>query len=302
MAPEELLTPVHTISTARITASQQQQSSVISAVRISNGHSVSSVASSEEALSLLRADPNILGVRKILRYLISDPKNDQLNISPNPITAQILNVLAGSTVPTHWKTLRQSKFTEDLHNKEGKLYADTYQLLLKCFSSVSGLRAIEVRLRRLLDSANEKQNYVGGPAYSEHVTDLLELLMDVLHSDHFVKTKWLEIQELHREDIRALIWKDLISLLCMGKLLAISGEAVNLIKTSTKDIEQKIWIGNGAEFSRWLGRNVVTLAWHARANDKAACAAAELFGKSFSLGYTGEYSLIEGSEVLTACR
>ena len=64
----------------------------------------------EEALDVLRAEPDLESLSDTLKYLIHDaPSTSKFHIThPSPMAAQIINVLVSSILPNYWAVLRET--------------------------------------------------------------------------------------------------------------------------------------------------------------------------------------------------
>ena len=247
------------------------------------------VSNSEDALQLIRSKPDLDTLKSVLRLL--DParaNNTGFNIGlPSPQAAQLIHVLVETTIADFWSILYSTE-TQSVSNQNQLFsHAQARASLLRCLANVTGLGAIVARLRALLSSGNEEKLKPKADLSLQHVSDLLDVLVDLLKSDDFAWTIWGHLNLLSATR-RMMIWKELISLLCMGKLLSTVAEATYMVSMSSKDIVTGYWVGDGAQFSAWIGRNAVFMASQLSYEDSEAWKAlAEFLGKSISLGYAG---------------
>lgn len=240
--------------------------------------------SSEAALDILSAKPDLKQLTRVLHWLDHKAAEDaNFNIKiPGPKATQIINVLVNNTVSDYWATL---------NGQQNSVHRNLKRLLLRCLSSVAGIGAITTRLRSLVISSRDGggRKNVGEAEKSEPMTDLLDLLQSIVGKDTFIKSIWTDISTLiPKLSARSLLWKELISLLATGRLLSVAAEANEVLNKGSSSIQNESWIGNGKEYSSWLGRNVGALAIHLREEDTEAWKeAARLLGKGLTLGYTG---------------
>lgn len=248
--------------------------------------------SPETALKVLSSNPDLKQLTRVLHWL--DPKLAQdghFNIKvPGPKAAQIINVLVNNIVPDYWTTL--SGHQDSVHLKPKRL-------LLRCLSSVAGIGAITTRLRSLVTSSRDGggSKNVGGGHESEAMRDLLDLLESILGKDTFITSIWNDISLLVlKSSAKFLLWRELISMLATGRLLSAAAEANEILNSGSSIIQKERWIGNGNEYSSWLGRNVGAMTIHFKeADDEAWKETARLLGKGLTLGYIGEPLSIDTS-------
>lgn len=78
-------------------------------------------------------------------------------------------------------------------------------------------------------------------------------------------------------------WRELVSLVTSGKIISVAAQADEVLSVGT-NLHAKKWTGDGHEYAKWLGRGIAILAARAKASMPGL---ADLLGKSFSLGYSG---------------
>ena len=93
-----------------------------------------------------------------------------------------------------------------------------------------------------------------------------------------------ELQQVYRVAPR---WKEFVSLVGSGRILAVAAQADEAIDSKSADVGSKSWIADGRKYARWLGRGIATLAVEQRDDVKGST---DLLKKALSLGYTGCYS------------
>ena len=79
-------------------------------------------------------------------------------------------------------------------------------------------------------------------------------------------------------------WKEFVSLVGSGRILAVAAQADEAIRSKSADVGTRSWIADGRKYARWLGRGIATLAVERRDDVKGTT---DLLKKALSLGYTG---------------
>lgn len=83
------------------------------------------------------------------------------------------------------------------------------------------------------------------------------------------------------------LWKELLSLVASGKVLSTAAQAGDELKKSVK-IEEQSWIVNGQKYATWLALGTVALVRREVSEEgRIFMSAAELYRRSFTIGYTG---------------
>ena len=281
---EELLTPLKTTTRSNLEGTGNH---LTEAKPVQDTHSDSNrrLDSSEAALDILSSKPDLEQLTRVLHWL--DPKaaeDGHFNIQvPGPKAAQIINVLVNDIVPDYWTIWSEQQTSVHLKSK---------RLLLRCLSSVAGIGAITSRLRSLItsnrDGGNSKK--IGGVDDSQAMRDLRDLLESILEKDTFITSVWTDIcVSIPKLSTKNLLWKELSSILATGRLLSVAAEANDILNRGSSSIQEESWIGNGNEYSSWLGRNVGAMAIYFKEEDGEAWReAARFLSKGLTLGYTGK--------------
>lgn len=281
---EDLLTPFKTTIPSNIKGTGYHLTGVESA-QDTYPNSNWKLDSSEAALDILSARPDLKQLTRVLHWLDHKAAEDaNFNIKiPGPKAAQIINVLVNDTVTDYWATL---------NGQQPSVHLNSRRLLLRCLSSVAGIGAITTRLRSLVTSSRDSgdRKNVGEADRSELMSDLLDLLQCIVGKDKFINCVWTDISILiPKLSAKSLLWKELISLLASGRLLSVAAETIEILNKGSSSIKNESWIGNGKEYSSWLGRNVGAMVLHLKEEDDEAWKeAARLLGKGLTLGYTGK--------------
>lgn len=280
---EELLKP---LSTKAFTSSDHTEEHLIA---VDSGqkkpqNNVNVVQSPEDALKALQSKPDFDLLRKVLQYLESTGVEvDQFNIKlPSPKTAQIVFVLVAEILPDYWKPLNSE--STSIHRKQK-------HLLLKCLSSVSGIGAITARLRMFLDVEDKVQSEGTSLIKNKYqaMEELLEVLDNILKTNRLIYNIWADFKKLlSKFSQRTLLWKDISATLASGKILSLAAEADHVINESSSEAREGTWLGDGCQYSSWLGRNIAYVLTNSKAEQAEDWKAlSQLLKRALSLGYTG---------------
>lgn len=242
--------------------------------------------SSEHVLAVLKSKPDASQLSEVLCTL--DPSNDEAKARefdiriPSPISAQVLQVLASTTIFDHWDALNTSSKTYKARNT--KIRA----ALLRCFSSVAGLSAIVAQLRSLIGANRSASQKAQGSGSHLHIQTLLSVLSALLKPTNFLLRLYTDISTIYANGTqRQVAWRELVSLIAAGRVLSTAAEALTFIK-EPKVLNSISWIGDGRYYATWLGDNICLMASNADVNNEDCWkSVAFLTGRSLSLGYTG---------------
>ncbi|CAI7633893.1 unnamed protein product [Penicillium discolor] len=241
--------------------------------------------SSRHMIDLLKANPDREQLSAILAAL--DPfskskttKDFDLRIA-SPITAQILQLLVSTTIPSHWGSLD----AKDSKGKDAKARA----ALLRCLSSVAGLGSLVAQLRSLINAARASAQQAQGSSSQLGIRDLLAVLAALLEPKDFLFRLSSDISIIYDNKTRQQVtWRELVSLVAAGKLLSTAAEALTIVDES-KSVSSITWVGNGSQYAAWLGRNISHMAAKlAPDNESDWASVALLTGRALSLGYTDQ--------------
>ena len=284
---EGLLTPLKTTLISDPAQNEENLVPIVSRLAETTSLENSTLSTPEDALEALKSKPNFTLLNHVLRWL--DPakvKTNDFNIKiPGPKATQIIYVLVADTVLDYWGVL----------NEENSPSLKQKSLLLRCLRSVSGIGAILARLRVFLDLEEDPQK---GQAFSANgkakvVRDLLSVLEDILKGSGFVSCIRIDIDSLILGTLqRTLLWKDFITTIASGRLLSLAAEADQVIRKSSLIVRDGSWLGDGIQYSSWLGANVAYILLHSeieRPEDWKALA--QLVNRALTIGYIGELLL-----------
>ncbi|OJD10849.1 hypothetical protein AJ78_08250 [Emergomyces pasteurianus Ep9510] len=246
----------------------------------------SGINSPEEALQALKSSPDNCRVVQVLAFL--DPARELevgFNITtPSAPAAQILHILITTTIPDHWRSLRNENTTDLTGNHK----LNPKAALLRCFSSVSGIGALVAHLHSLLakqDSLpNEKRS--GNKLF---IQDLITVLSSVLKPPSLLFNTYMNISsKVEQPAQRNILWKEFISLLAAGKVLSVASEGLLTLK-DLKCSPSMHWVGDGHRYASWLGRCISNMASNVQPSDLNGWNCLGQFAaRSLSLGYTAQ--------------
>lgn len=276
---EGLLTPVKTIISDKTSAEPHL---AVLEFKSPNGQPKNGTFQApEDILNALKSKPDSELLTRVLRWL--DPgavKPDQFNTKiPSPKTAQIIFLLVSETIPDYWVTWQRADNPTLLNQKK---------LLLRCLSSVSGLGAVAARLRVFIDLKEDARSEakVTQGSKSKALEELLDVLESLLQGKKFISRILTDISSLISiPSQRTLLWKDFITTIAGGRVLSLAAEADHVVNQSSPDSRQRCWLGDGSQYSSWLGQN---LAYSLIGHVQNLEALTQLFSRALKLGHVGE--------------
>lgn len=244
--------------------------------------------SSRHIIDLLKSNPDREQLSAILAFI--DPfsktqasRDFDLRLA-SPITAQILQLLVSTTIPTHWGLLdsKQSK-GKDLKSRAA---------LLRCLSSVAGIGSLLAQLRTLIGTARASAHQAQGSNSQLAIQEVLAVLAALTEPKDFILRLYSDISKIYDNKTRQQVaWRELVSLVAAGKILSTAAEALTVLDATS--VSSSHWIATGPQYAVWIGRNVAHMAVKLNQEDKNGWSSlALLTGRSLSLGYTGQYNLL----------
>ncbi|KAK1467940.1 telomere length regulation protein [Colletotrichum cuscutae] len=242
----------------------------------------------ENALETLKNQPgydNLIGVLKSLTDGSVAATGFRL-ATPSPEAAQIIQCLVSEIVPNYWPLLK-----EDASGGSGIQDVDSPKdvgLLLRCLRSVTGLNAIITRMKALIQESKASAKDVKRPDLSLNLNVLLEVSSAVLGGDDYLAALWASSSAgLESAARRRPMANEFIALIAGGRLISVAAEA-DAIANPDKINKNQLWIADGQQYSRWLGRSVGAWAKGGNSSDDAKLCA-EAFIRSLRLGYSGKF-------------
>ncbi|PIA92750.1 hypothetical protein CB0940_04410 [Cercospora beticola] len=228
--------------------------------------------SPEQALQILRSEPNLPAVRSILEQLRSGQGlSSNFSIDAvGPQQAQLINAIVNTIIPNFWSAL-------DKRDRK---------LLTSCLTNVAGGNAITARIRAVADVLLDTTLSTSG---ASELQDLLGVMLQLLTGEAFVSHVWQGlVKAVPDQTKRSMSWKEFINLIGSGKVVATIARAEDILSDVSDVHVKRSWISNASEYTNWLGRSITEMvAVEAEGSDEQANsqAAAQLLTKAFGLGY-----------------
>lgn len=291
---EELLTPVKTVTRddqSLLRPSDEQKNNAKNTETEPKSQPDGDPSSPDYILGILRSKPDRDQLYEVLHTL--DPANKAVANRvfdirvPGPTTAQILQILVSTTIPDHWNSLEAdsgSQASQGQKRKDPKLRG----VLLRCLSSVAGISSLVSQLRTLLATHNSVPEHDNGSGRHLVIRDILAVLSALLKPEDFLVRLYTDICALHGNATQQQVaWRELISLVAAGRVLSTAAEALTSIK-DLDNLKSISWVGEGASYASWLGRNIRHMATKIDTNNQEAYKSVALItGRAMSLGYIG---------------
>ena len=238
------------------------------------------ITNPEEVRDILKSKPDLKLLTKAIQWIAQRiDKSSDFNIrTPSPKSAQIIHALVNDIVPDYWQVLNE---------EETSGHAKSRNLLILCLRSVAGIGAIVSRLRLLLGPLKISQSQSGNNKY-QPIEELLHVLSSVLEGEQCIESLWKDINAYPVVPQKSLQWKELLSLIASGKVLAIAGECTLAFRNGDLSIKNGSWISDGSLYAAWIGSNVQHMIQNVPRNDvEGQKSISQLMSKAFNLGYKG---------------
>ncbi|CAG8920115.1 unnamed protein product [Penicillium salamii] len=240
--------------------------------------------SSRHIIDLLKSNPDREQLSAILAWIdpFSKPKTPRdfdLRLA-SPTTAQILQLLVSTTIPTHWGLL-------DAKESKGK-DSKSRAALLRCLSSVAGVGSLVAQLLTLISNARASAHQAQGSSSQLGIRELLAVLAAFLEPRDFLLRLASDISKIYDNKTKQQVaWRELVSLVAAGKTLSTAAEALTVLDESPPSSIS--WVGTGSQYAVWVGRNVAHMAVKLSQDDENSWGSLALFtGRALSLGYTDQ--------------
>jgi telomere length regulation protein len=239
-------------------------------------------ATPEDALETLRHEPDYDSLIAVLTFL-SRHKPDGSRFPsiklPSPLSAQLVQVLVSEIVPNYWTLL-----LEDAHQtKDSGL-----RLLLYCLTSITGVNAILVRLRALIQEAkSETTSKTKRPDVSINLGILLDLLCRLLQGDGWLLDAYRAATAGTDGSARVKPRvQEIVATFGSGRIISHAAEAEEVAKANGSNKISDIWLADSSQYLHWLGRNIAKLISSGLAPEETK-SVASLFAKALHLGHSG---------------
>ncbi|KAI1006552.1 hypothetical protein K3495_g1669 [Podosphaera aphanis] len=280
---DELLKPVST--SYRSTPRDSQTISLGATAEEKKRSSKSTVATPEDALDVLRNEPDYQSLISVLSYLCKKDSNFSISI-PSPISAQLIHVLVSRIVPTFWGVITGTDGSSSSEKKFQKEPSAELQLFISCLQSVTGINAVILCLKQLIQQSEELRK----PTQCTSAPELIKIwlgLLDVLLSDrNFFKNVWGDLYQSTENPAQKILWKEFLKIVGSNKIVGICAEAEKYVNDLSKINNKQYWVADGRKYSIWLADNIAR--WAKNPSDTfEACLedSSELLSKSLFLGY-----------------
>ncbi|KAL1383696.1 telomere length regulation protein-domain-containing protein [Phyllosticta capitalensis] len=232
------------------------------------------VGTPDQALKILREQPNPQSLHNTLTYLQKSAKNsDGFNVRvPGPLSAQIINTLVNSTIPDYWETWEQSEH----HDR---------RIVLSTLKSVAGIGALIARLKSLCleEQTHPHQQLKKARSTKPQIRIALDVLSALIDGSDTASEIWNNINAfVSAPTQRQLIWREFVLQATSGRMISVAAQAEDLLKESSEQVEDS-WLASGPRFSKWIGLNISNMLYSA--DGDGITATALLLGKSLTLGY-----------------
>lgn len=232
-------------------------------------------------LETLKTGPGEDEIYQALRWLDPTRRNEERGSfdirHASPLTAPILQTLASTTIPDHWKNVENSS-------------SKTRGALLRCLCSVAGVRALVTSLQisiNTLRSSPQKEKDSGRKLAIQDTVSFLAAMLKPVEFVHRMYQDTFSIYETSSK--RRVSWSEFCSLLAGGKVLSTVAEALSFLEDIQR-IRSISWVGEGAEFSGWLGVNLShMILQNGQKDDEFWKAASLMIGRAMGLGHTDRF-------------
>ncbi|EFQ35266.1 telomere length regulation protein [Colletotrichum graminicola] len=256
---------------------------------------------SKKPAQIAQQDSNIATVGDALETLKNQPDYDSLTAvlssldhgtiaaagfnvaSPSPEAAQIIQCLVVEIIPNYWPLLKEEALgnssTQDTDSPRG------LELLLKCLRNVTGLNAVITRMKALIQESKAVAQDVKRSDLALSLGVLLEVCSTVLGKHEHLAMLWTASSSgLSSMVERRPMAHEFTALIAGGRLISVAAEA-DAIANADRINKNNLWIANGQDYSKWLGRSITYWAKSdISSNDVKLCS--DLFTRSLRLGYS----------------
>ncbi|KAH8891895.1 hypothetical protein GQ53DRAFT_746373 [Thozetella sp. PMI_491] len=242
-------------------------------------------SSPEAILDILRQEPDYESLVSVLHVLGSGAADSSpLNITrPGSQSAQIIQVLITEIVPNYWTLLKEDSPVPELCKPKRP---SELELLLRCLRSITGINAMLVRLRALVQEVRSEGNENRSrSAASLNITVALDLLGSVLQPEDAVHEIWTAAAATAGDsDVqRRALSHEILAVLGGGRLFSLAAEAEHIIQQRGEKDAQKFWVADPQAYAEWLG-GTIAMAMAEEPSDKETKFLSDLFLRALRLG------------------
>lgn len=282
---DELLTPVRTTYLRQRNDEEPLLVEARPAAKFTQVSNVSKVRSADDALSVLKSQPDYESLIAVLQFLTGKHAADFNIHVPTPKSAAIIHVLVQEIVPNYWTILQEGPPIDNA-GFSVPLTVDADRLV-KSLQSMAGINAVVGHIKALIQESKLGKKDVKRPDLNLHLGLFLDLLSALLDGHKSIQTIWqsstVALGDATSKKVQS---QSLISLLTSGRVLSISAETSGIIGKEDTPIRAR-WLVDGVEFSKWIGRNIAAWA-QSQPVDAELQACFDVFQRSLSLGYSGK--------------
>ncbi|KAM0278958.1 hypothetical protein ACHAO9_011928 [Fusarium lateritium] len=243
------------------------------------------ISTADDAVNALKGQPDYDSLISVLQFISSHrTASDGFSFSaPSPKNASIIHLLVTEIAPNYWTLLLEGTTDGDAHNNVA-LPSDA-GLLISCLRSLTGLNAVITQIRALIQEARLGGKEDRRTDLSLNLGILLSVLSAILETDGSIPAIWSEsTRSIANTALQRVQSQKLNSILTNGQIVSTSAEALEIIgRDKVRDGTQ--WVGDGLQYSTWIGNAIVSWAISSPEAD-AMTFSSELFQRSLSLHHS----------------
>ncbi|GKT48077.1 uncharacterized protein ColSpa_08258 [Colletotrichum spaethianum] len=209
---------------------------------------------------------------------------------PSPEAAQVIQCLVSEIVPNYWPLLKEEASEKSSIRDAGS--QPDLELLLRCLRNVTGLNAVITRMKALIQESKASAKDVKRPDLVLNLSVLLEVCSAVLSKDEHLAALWTASSSgLDSTARRRPMAHEFTALIAGGRLISVAAEA-NAIANPEMTARNNLWIADGQQYSKWLGRSIIYWAQSDISSEDAKLCS-EVFTRSLRLGYPGKPQILQ---------
>ncbi|KAK0392790.1 hypothetical protein NLU13_2285 [Sarocladium strictum] len=288
---DELLTPVSTTYRAsKVEEPLLTQVSQSSSGQITKKHrkpSSGEVTSLDDAIQILKSQPEYEELTATLRYLTGTGKSDRSGTSrlvSGPKSAAIVQLLVTDIAANYWPLLVEGSLDRG-PAADAEAFSSDAALFVRCIRSITGINALLAQIKAFTQEIKSQPKEDRRPDLPLNLRLLLDLLAAVLYGDEAVRTIWSASTVGHTTDAQIKGQSQaLVSVLTSGRLQATAAEALEQVESEDLRKESR-GIGDGLEYTKWIGRNISSWASGSSNDHNDMEILPTLFQRALSLGY-----------------
>ncbi|KAI1828627.1 telomere length regulation protein-domain-containing protein [Xylaria intraflava] len=267
----DFLTPV-SLSYKRTSGLAEVQNRPVSTLPAKDLPAAFKGVSAEEALEVLRNQPDFNTLLDVLRYLQPGGKSKRsFDIrTPGPLNAQIVHVLVTEIIPNYWAVLEASGEND-------------INVLLACLRSLPGVNAALTYLRSLIREVKSEPKGWKNSHVIFNLTYILSLLNRVLGDDDSVMRIWSHVSSEENPARVRPLRQEFLSLFTSGKIVSLAAEADDICRRAGRTTES-LWVADSKQYVAWLARRHVHWA-QSQINEEDFKLCAEFGARGMRLGH-----------------